>query len=319
MSEAPDFLWTALPAASSHAAEVDHMILAFAGVILLFVAPVFLLITWFVIKYRRGSAADRSNRPAGNSWLEASWAMLPFLAVLGFFVWAARSYLALARPPENALEIVAVGKQWMWKFQHPDGQSEIDILHVPVNQPVRLTMTSEDVIHSLFLPALRIKQDVLPGRYTQLWFEAGRTGTYHLHCAQFCGTEHAVMGGSLVVVTASEYAAWLAAQPQGATLAAQGEALFRRYGCSGCHGPGSTVHAPMLEGLYGAMVPLADGRTVTADERYLHDAIVQPAREVRAGYAPMPSYNGALGEGAVIALVAYVKSLRPEIGWEIKP
>jgi cytochrome c oxidase subunit 2 len=198
----------------------------------------------------------------------------------------------------------------MWKFQHPGGQGEIDMLHVPTGQPVRLTMTSQDVIHSLYIPALRIKQDVLPGRYTDLWFTADRPGTYHLFCAEFCGTDHAVMGGGFVVMPPSDYAAWLAGQASGGSLAVAGGVLYRRLGCGACHAPGASVSAPTLNGLYGSSVTLADGSHVAADDQYLHDAILAPNAAVTAGYKPiMPSYRGAIGEEEVTKLVAYLKTL----------
>jgi cytochrome c oxidase subunit 2 len=310
MNPRTDFSWYALPAISVHAGQVDHMMLAFGGVVLLFAVPVFVLMAYFVVVYRRGSAADRSGRPEGGTGLEVAWTIIPFFAVLGFFIWAAWSYIGLAHAPEGALEISAVGKQWMWKFQHPGGQREINDLHVPVGIPIKISMSSEDVIHSLAFPVLRIKQDVVPGRTTSLWFQATQTGTFRLQCSQFCGTDHAVMAGSLVVMRPGEYAAWLARQSQGTPLIATGEAAFRRFGCSGCHDPAAAVHAPRLDGLYGHTIPLSDGRMVVADERYLHDSILQPGREIAAGYPNiMPNYGGVLDDDIVAALVAYIKSL----------
>ncbi len=198
----------------------------------------------------------------------------------------------------------------MWRFQHPSGAREIDELHVPAHTDVKLSMTSQDVIHDLYLPALRLKQDILPDRYTYEWFNATKTGTFHFTCAEFCGTDHSTMAGSLVIMPPQDYARWTAAQPQGDDLAHQGEALFHALGCSGCHTPGSTVHAPDLHGVYGRAVHLADGRVLTADEAYLHDCIVLPEKNRVAGFPPlMPNFTASVTEGQVVELVAYLKSL----------
>ena len=301
-------LWPAL--ASDYAGKVDVLMWAFCALIVALTAPVFVLMAWFMVKYRRGKAADRSAAPSNSVALETAWAVIPFLLILGFFVYAGWLFFQLQRPPPGALVIDVVAKQWMWKFQHPGGQAEIDDLHVPAGEPVRLNMTSQDVIHSLYLPALRIKQDVLPGRYTSLWFIADRVGVYRVHCTQFCGADHSLMGGALYVMAPSDYARWLQTAQGGSTLAAQGADLFRSVGCSGCHQGASAVRAPSLQGLYGRRVALADGRTVAADEQYLRDSILLPNRDVAAGYQPlMPTFAGALSEGQVQALVAYLRSL----------
>jgi cytochrome c oxidase subunit 2 len=203
----------------------------------------------------------------------------------------------------------------MWKFQHPTGQCEINDLHVPLGLPVKLTMTSEDVIHSLFLPALRIKQDVLPGRYTELWFTADKAGAYRLTCTQFCGTDHSVMGGTIHVLSQGDYARWLRTSAVDQTLASQGEALFRKFGCSGCHGPSSTVHAPDLAGLAGRQVALSDGTTVKANAQYIRDSILLPNAQIAAGYpAIMPTFKNIVSEDDLIRLVAYIQSLAPGRG-----
>ncbi|MBV8775649.1 MAG: cytochrome c oxidase subunit II, partial [Alphaproteobacteria bacterium] len=260
----PIGLWPA--AASHHARQVDWLIGAAGTLVWLLALPVFFVSLYFMLKYRRGKRADRSHAPRGSILIETSWSLVPFLLVLGFYVWSTYLYFGLQDPPANALTINVVAKQWMWKAQHPSGAAEIDALHVPANTPVKLVMTSQDVIHSLYLPALRIKQDVLPGRYTQEWFVADRTGTYPLRCAEFCGTDHSAMVGRLVIMEPDAYAAWQRQASLAGTLAAQGASLFREYGCSGCHAQGSSVHAPRLEGLYGSPVPLSDGRIVTADD-----------------------------------------------------
>jgi cytochrome c oxidase subunit 2 len=298
--------------ASAYAGRVDHLIWAYTAVVVLLTAPVFILIAVFAVKYRRGRPAERRVSANRSVLIETSWAVIPFLLTVGFFVYATHLFFELHRPPPDAMTIDVVAKQWMWKFQHPEGQREINTLHVPTGQAVKLVMTSQDVIHSLYLPELRIKQDALPDRYTSLWFKADRPGTYRLHCAEFCGADHAVMGGFLHVMAPADYARWLERSSVDRSLAAQGEELFRRFGCSGCHSPGSAVHAPRLDGVYGSPVPLADGRIVTADDQYVRDSILTPNRDVAAGYAPiMPTFANVLGEDEVGALVAYVKSLEP--------
>jgi cytochrome c oxidase subunit 2 len=241
--------------------------------------------------------------------------LIPFLLSLVFFVWAASLFFRLYHPPAGALNIDVVAKQWMWKFQHTGGQREIDVLHVPAGEPVELTMISQDVIHSLFLPALRIKQDVLPDRYTRLWFNADTPGEYLLECAEFCGTEHSHMRGRFIVMAPADYQRWLDQSATDETLAAEGERLFRSYGCSGCHAVGGAIRAPSLAGIYGRPVPLADGTTVIADERYIRDSILMPRRQIAAGYQPvMPSFAGRIPEEELVAVIAYIQSLADDEG-----
>ena len=301
-------LWP--PAISAYAGEVDVVLAGFLALVTLLVLPVFFLLVYFAIKYRRGSPADRTHRVDRSPGLEISWALVPLRLSLIFFVWAALLYCRERTPPDGSLEIDVLARQWMWKAQHPGGQWEIDTLHVPTGQAVRLNMTSLDVIHSLYLPALRLKQDVLPGRTTTLWFRADRAGEYHLLCAEFCGTGHSVMRSRIVVQEPAAYSAWLEEADTDLTLAEQGKVLFRRYGCSGCHENSDVVRAPSLAGVYGGPVPLASGRVIVADDAYVRDSILLPERDVVAGYAPiMPSFADRLGEGDLVRLVAYVKSL----------
>jgi cytochrome c oxidase subunit II len=304
----PILLWPA--AASAYARQVDLLTVSFGALVAVLSAPVFVLMAAWAVRYRKGRRADRSPGQNRNIWLETSWSVIPFLLIMGFFFWSSSMFLAERTPPPDALTIDVVAKQWMWKFQHGNGAREINDLHVPVGRPVRLTMTSQDVIHSLYVPALRIKQDVLPRRYTQLWFHADRPGVYPLRCAEYCGTDHSEMIGRFIVQRPQDYARWL--QQAGGTdagLASRGEALFHRLGCSGCHGPASSVHAPELDGIYGSMAALADGRVVRADEQYLHDSIVLPNRDVAAGYKPiMPPFGNLIDEEEVLQLVAYLKS-----------
>lgn len=266
------------------------------------------LIIFFSIRYHKGSGADRTNPPSGARGLEAAWTVIPLLMFLGIFTWAALDYAQLYRVPDDALPVFVVAKQWMWKVQHANGRREIDELHVPLGEPVKLVMTSQDVIHSFFIPAFRVKQDVVPGRYTSLWFKATKAGTYHLFCAEYCGTDHAGMRGRVIVMPPDEYARWLQQGDTASGIAAQGFSLFRKYGCSGCHSAGSSVHAPDLNGLLGRTVHLQDGRSLIADENYVRDSILLPKKDVVAGYAPiMPSFAGQVSEEDILALIEYIR------------
>jgi cytochrome c oxidase subunit 2 len=302
--------------ASTQAAQTDLIyigLLAFSGVIVLLVAALILI---FSIRYRRGSKAERGAMPQVMSKeFEIGWTSATLFLALFIFWWVSSSQLSALVAPKDALEIHVVAKQWMWKTQHANGAREINELHVPVDTPVRLVMTSEDVIHSFFVPAFRMKKDVLPGRYTETWFQPTKLGVFHLFCAEYCGSEHSRMMGRIVVVQKDDYGRWLAAQPQGDGLAKEGEAVFRARGCSGCHSEVSKVHAPNLNGLYGRPVQLADGRIVTADEAYLRDSMLKPRQDVAAGFEPiMPSYAGILTEGEIISLTAYIRSLSGKEG-----
>jgi cytochrome c oxidase subunit 2 len=296
--------------ASAHAAAVDRLTIGFSALNVLLTAPIFILIVVFAVRYRRGTPADRTRPARRNTALEVAWAAGPFVLILGFYLWSTRLFLEIHRPPADALPIAVVAKQWMWKFQHPGGQREINELHVPLGRAIRLSMTSEDVIHSLFIPALRLKQDVLPGRITELWFNADRPGRFTLTCTQFCGTDHAVMGGRLVVLAPQDYARWLAAEPDGPSMAAQGAALYRRLGCGACHD--DAARAPRLAGLAGSRVALDGGGTAMADAQYLRDSILLPNTSRAAGYAAiMPSYRNLVTEEQLARLVAYLQSLAP--------
>ncbi|MEN2976508.1 cytochrome c oxidase subunit II (plasmid) [Tistrella bauzanensis] len=296
--------------ASAHAGQVDLLVLGFTLLVAALSLPVFVLMVVFALRYRRGRAANRRHPINRNVWIEVSWAIIPFVLIVVFFVWATSLYVDIYHPPDDAIDIQVEAKQWMWKFQHPGGQREIDELHVPAGQPVRLTMASQDVIHSLYVPALRLKRDVVPGRYVSMWFTADKPGDYVMTCAEFCGTDHSTMGGRLVVMAPADYARWLAETDVDRSLAAQGAALFRRAGCSGCHGAAATVHAPPLAGLYGRPVPLDDGSVVTADDQYIRDSILLPQAQIAAGYPRiMPTFRNILDEAQVLQLVAYIKSL----------
>jgi cytochrome c oxidase subunit 2 len=235
------------------------------------------------------------------------------------FLWGAQIFAALVDPPADSLEAFVVGRQWMWKIQHLEGRREIDELHVPVGRPVRLTMTSEDVIHSFYVPAFRVKMDAVPGRYSTVWFEATKPGTYHLFCAEYCGTLHSGMIGRVVAMEPAEFQAWLSGTAEGGTLnvsvAEQGAQLFESLGCVSCHRAGEMQRGPQLVGLFGSTVHLAGGGTVVADERYIRESILDSSAKVVEGYQPlMPTYRGLINEEQVLQLIAYIKGLGPEAG-----
>lgn len=305
-------------AASHHATVIDVTFYALVALSVLISLIVFGLVIGFSMRYRRGSDATRGPLPKFlQREFELGWTSATAFLFLFVFWWVAASQLSALTPPKNAMEIHVVAKQWMWKVEQPSGVREIDEIHVPAGKQVVLSMTSQDVIHSLFIPALRIKQDVLPGRITYLWFTAVKPGIYNLTCAEFCGTSHSRMNGRIVVMPEARYANWIAAQPQTSGLAHEGEELFRSFGCSSCHSASSSVHAPDLKGLFEREVHLSDGRTVTADEAYLRDSILQPSRDVVAGFAPiMPSFKGQIDEGQMIRLLAFLKSLTAQTGGE---
>jgi cytochrome c oxidase subunit II len=296
--------------ASSVAGQVDLLYFVLVAMSVFFVALIFLPLVYFLFKYRRGQKADRRPLHVSTTAIEVTWTVVPLVMALALFAWAAGLYFTMAVPPGDALEINVVGKQWMWKIQHQQGNREINELHVPLGRPVRLTMASEDVIHSFYIPAFRVKQDVVPGRFTTEWFTPTRVGDYHLFCAEFCGTDHSKMIGTVHVMEPVSYQAWLAQGSPGDTLVQSGARLFRELGCSGCHMGTGTVRAPRLEGVYGKLVPLQDGQVVKADDMYIRDSILLPASQVAAGYEPvMPTFQGHITEEELLQLVAYVKSL----------
>jgi cytochrome c oxidase subunit II len=299
------------PSASTVAGEFNLLFAALLAVTGAVLGLVVLLMLRFCAHYRKtNTMAERSDRVRKSWHWEVGWTAASLVTFVGLYAWGADFYLREHRPPANATDIYIVGKRWMWKAEHPDGQREINALHVALNRPVRLVMTSQDVIHSFYVPAFRLKQDVVPGRYVSLWFDPDRAGSYRLFCAQFCGTDHAGMKGMVTVMAPGDFQRWLAANATGGTLASEGGALYRRLGCSSCHEPGSSVAAPSLAGLYGRTVTLRDGGEAVADESFLRDAILDPGNSPLTGYAAvMPSFAGQLDEEQVVSLVAYIKSL----------
>ena len=299
--------------ASTFAERVDALYYYLLSVSGFFVLLIFALIFYFAVKYRRRSEGEQTPPILGSIPLEVAWIVIPFILVMIMFVWGASLYFTAFSPPANAMEIFVIGKQWMWKVQHPEGRREIDELHVPVGYPVKLTITSQDVIHSFYIPAFRIKMDAVPGRYTSTWFEASKTGTFHLFCAEYCGTAHAGMGGRVVVMKPSEYEQWLRTGAPEESLVAAGGRLFQQLGCSGCHSQNSIVRAPLLDGIYGKPVPLQSGQVVLADESYIRDSILLPQKDVVAGYAPvMPPFQGRISEEELMQIIAYIRFLGEE-------
>jgi cytochrome c oxidase subunit 2 len=299
--------------ASSNAQKLDALMLFELGVFVFFTTLICVLILFFCYRFRRGARADRTNPPTHGRLMEAIWIIIPLMVAGTMFVWGTKVFYELYQPPPDAAEISVVGKQWMWYLQHPQGRAETNELHVPLGQPVKLNMTSQDVIHSFFIPAMRIKQDVLPGRYTSLWFLPTKVGKYDLFCAEFCGTNHSIMIGYVHVMEPADYEKWLAAKGVGPSQAEEGEQLFVQHHCAGCHRGSQTVRAPHLEGVYGKPVPIQKDSGVsfvTADDRYIRDSILMPKSEVVAGYEPlMPSYQDQISESDLLKIIAYIKSI----------
>jgi cytochrome c oxidase subunit 2 len=297
--------------ASSYAGEVDALFYFIVAVTVFFTVAVSAALVFFAIRYRRRSDAERPKEIHGSLVLELTWTLVPLGIVVVMFVWGAKVFFHMNRPPDDAMTVSVVGKRWMWKLQHPTGQREINELHVPVGRSVKLVITSEDTIHSFFVPAFRIKKDAVPGRYNVAWFRATKTGTYHLFCAEYCGTEHSKMTGRVVVMEPEAYQTWLAGGPPPESPVVAGEKLFTELNCVTCHRPDSAGRGPVLDGIFGRPVRLASGDTVVADEAYVRESVVYPAAKVVAGYQPvMPTYQGLVTEEQLIALVAYIESLQ---------
>ncbi|HWO01114.1 MAG TPA: cytochrome c oxidase subunit II [Blastocatellia bacterium] len=301
--------------ASTFSGRVDALYGFLWALTILFGVLISLLILYFAVKYRRRSEDEIPRAVEGSMRLEAVWTIVPFFIAMGIFGWGASMYYTMYRPPTEALDIYVVAKQWMWKVQHLDGHREINELHVPVGRKVRLMMTTEDVIHSFFVPAFRTKMDVVPGKYSTVWFEATKPGRYHLFCAEYCGTSHSGMIGWIYVMEAPEYQDWLSGGAGGASLASSGEKLFQQLACNTCHKTDGTGRGPALEGLFGKEVKLQDGGTVTADEAYLRESVLNPRAKVVAGYQPiMPTFQGQVTEEQLLELAAYIKSLSANQG-----
>lgn len=301
--------------ASTIAGQVDALYLFLVLISTFFSLLIAILILYFAIKYRR-STGRTAEQIHGSTLLEIVWTVIPLGISMVIFIWGAALYFHQQRPPENALQVYGVAKQWMWKFEYPAGQREINSLHVPTGQKVKVALISQDVIHSFFVPAFRVKIDVLPNRYTTAWFEATTPGTYHLFCSQYCGTKHSGMIGDVVVMKPEDYAAWLESGKAEGSLAAQGEKLFQQFGCTTCHRPDSGARGPNLEGVYGRPVRLQDNRVVIADDNYIRNHILNPGTtEVVNGFQPiMPTFRGVISEEGMVQIIAYIKSLSQQTG-----
>ncbi len=302
--------------ASTLASEVDALYFFSLAISAFFSLLIAVFIFIFFVQFRRKHAGEVGARIHGSMVLEIIWSIIPFIITMVLFGWGAVVYVHATTVPEDAVEYWATAKQWMWKFQHPEGQREINTLHVPVGERIRLTMTSEDVIHSFFVPAFRVKQDVLPGRYTTVWFEATKPGTYHLFCAEYCGAEHSRMIGSVVAMPRDEYETWISGLGAAASPEELGKALFEQYICDTCHedgGRAASGRGPALTGIYGQEATLDDGRTIVRDDDYLRTSILRPNEHVLQGYLRiMPTYQGQIGEEGVLQLISYIKSLGGE-------
>jgi cytochrome c oxidase subunit 2 len=308
-------MWQGFPIrpdqASTIARGVDHLYYFLTAVDLFFTALIFLTIFYFVIKYRCRNVT-KATQIETNLPLEVTWTVIPICICALIFLWGASLFIRYSRPPEASTEIFVVGKQWMWKLQHPEGPMEINELHVPVGRPIKLTMTSEDVIHGFYIPAFRIQKDVIPGRYTSIWFQATKTGQFHFFCNQYCGTNHAAMGGYVVVMTPDDYEQWISGGVRGESMVAAGARLYEQLGCITCHGTGK---GPPFVNLYGSKVKLTDGTTVIADNDYIRESILYPSAQIVEGYtALMPTFKGQVTEEQVLQLLAYIKSLSSEAG-----
>jgi cytochrome c oxidase subunit 2 len=309
-------MWSGVPLfpeqASTFASRVDNLYLFMVGLTAFISLLIAILVAFFGVKYR-----DRTDTGAGvgapitgSIPLELIWSISPFGVSVVIFVWAASVFFDYVRPPDQTLQIYSTGKRWMWRFQHINGHSEINELHVPLGRAVKITFTSEDVLHSLFIPAFRIKADAIPGRYSTIWFTPTRAGEYHLFCAEYCGTQHSGMIGRVVVLEPAAYQTWLGGARPEEPMAARGERLFSDLACDTCHLPNGSGRGPSLRNTFGTSRMLANGRTAIVDESYLRESILNPQAKIVAGYQPlMPTFQGLVSEENVMALVEYVKSL----------
>jgi cytochrome c oxidase subunit 2 len=296
--------------ASQQAGQVDAVYFFLLAVTAFFSLLIATLVIVFAVKYRRRHKDEIGVPIHGSLPLELLWTVIPFFIVMIMFGWGAKVFFELYRPPAGAMEVYVVGKQWMWKIQHMGGQREINELHVPVGRPVKLIMGSEDVIHSFYIPAFRVKADVIPGRYNTLWFTATKPGTYHLFCAEYCGTRHSGMIGSVVAMEPADFQAWLSGGSGEGSPVASGAKLFSDLACVTCHQQESQGRGPVLANLFGKPVELQDGRKVVADEAYIRESIVNPQAKVVAGFQPiMPTFQGLVTEEQLLQLIAYVRSL----------
>jgi cytochrome c oxidase subunit 2 len=296
---------------STYSVEVDNLYFFLIAVTAFFAVLVVVLVLYFAIKYRDDTGLKVGAPITGSIPLEIGWSLVPFLVAMGIFVWATLVFFHSVRPPDQTLEVYSTGKRWMWRFQHVDGQREINQLHVPVGRPVKVTFTSEDVLHDLYIPVFRVKADAIPGRYSSIWFTPTKTGEYHLFCAEYCGTRHSGMIGTVYVMEPDDYQAWLAGGGQvGGSMQARGQQLFQQLACSSCHLTDGTGRGPSLVGVFGSQVKLSNSLNVVADESYVRESILTPQMKLVNGYQPiMPTFQGLVNEDQLLSLIEYVKSL----------
>lgn len=299
--------------ASTFAWQVDLLYFYLIAVSVAFSIPIVVAVFVFAIKYREVEKFATPEEMHGSMVLEVVWSIIPFIVSMTIFLGGAIVFFNQFTPPDDAMEIYVVGKQWMWKAQHQTGQREINELHVPVGRKIKLTMTTEDVLHDFSIPAFRTKADVVPGRYTYLWFEATKPGKYHLFCAEYCGLNHSGMGGFIYVMEQRDFDNWLSGNVSGQTPVEMGKDLFEnKLGCASCHAGGPAQRGAKLENIFGTQVKLVGGGSVTANDEYLRNSILNPASQIVEGYQPiMPTFKGQVTEEQLNALVAYIKSLSP--------
>ncbi|MDQ6707107.1 MAG: cytochrome c oxidase subunit II [Acidobacteriota bacterium] len=299
--------------ASTIAKQVDGLYAYMLLVSAFFSLLIAFLVIFFAIKYRRRSNAELPKAAHGGLLLEITWSVIPLGISMVMFAWGTSIFFTESRPPDDSMEVYVTGKQWMWKIQHMEGQREINELHIPVNRNIKLTMTSEDVIHDFFVPAFRTKSDVLPGRYTTEWFRPTKVGQYHIFCAEYCGTNHSGMVGTVYVMDPAQYDNWLGGGGGMGSMSQKGEALFQQLGCVTCHQSDGKGRCPNLVGLYGTTVRLEKHAPVTADAPYIRESILYPQAKVVEGYQPiMPTFQGLVTEDGILELIEYVKSIGPK-------
>jgi cytochrome c oxidase subunit 2 len=300
------------PQASSVSGEMDMLYLFIVAVCAFFTVLVAALVLFFTVRYRRRHPDEVGADIHGSLSLELAWTFIPFVLSMVMFGWGAKVFFDLATPPANAMELYVVGKQWMWKVQHPEGVREINEMHVPIGRPIRVTLGSEDVLHDYSIPAFRVKMDAVPGKLTTMWFEATKVGEYHIFCAEYCGTKHSGMIGRVVAMTPQDYEAWLAGGRSTGTAVQNGERLFTDLACNTCHKPDQSGRGPSLHGVWNSSVMLNDGRRVIADENYLRESIMNSQAKVVQGYQPiMPTFQGMVTEEQLLQIIAYIKTLKP--------
>ena len=305
--------------ASSVSSEVNLLYIVLIVLCGAVATGIAVFVIYSAIRYRRKVENEMGDQRRNHIPAEVTWIVTPSIIFMGIFVWGAKIYFDIERPPDNAIPMYAVAKQWMWKIQHPEGQREINELHIPVGRPVKLTMTSQDVIHSFFVPAFRTKQDVVPGRYTTTWFEATQPGKYHLFCAEYCGTKHSGMIGYIYAMSPADYQTWLTQGAPEGSLSSRGEKYFHQYGCANCHHFDTQGRCPDLRNLYLRPVQISTGQTVVADDSYIRESIYDPNAKVVYGFQPniMPNFSGVIPEENVLALISYIKALGPQPGAQI--